>query len=55
MATTESTWTFERIGGFDRERLLDLWRTLPRPDPAAMEGEFAPGSRRTSPRRSAGS
>ena len=42
MATTESTWTFERIGGFDRERLLDLWRTLPAPEPTAMEGEFGP-------------
>ena len=42
MATTESTWTFERISGFDREGLLDLWRTLPAPDPAAMEGEFSP-------------
>ena len=44
MATTESTWTFERIGGFSREELLDLWRTLPAPDPAEMEGEFSPWS-----------
>jgi hypothetical protein len=29
MATTESTWTFERISDLDRDVLLDLWRTLP--------------------------
>jgi hypothetical protein len=42
MATSETTLTFEDIAGFTREQLLELWKTLPAPDPSAMEGEFAP-------------
>ena len=42
MATTESTPTFDRIAHLDRDGLIELWRTLPAPDPAAVEGEYAP-------------
>ena len=42
MATTDSTLTFQRIADYTREQLLDLWKTLPAPDPATMEGEFGP-------------
>jgi hypothetical protein len=42
MSTTQGTLTFEDLAGHDREALLDLWLTLPAPEPADMEGEFAP-------------
>lgn len=42
MATTESTPTFDRIADLDRDALIELWRTLPAPDPASTEGEYAP-------------
>jgi hypothetical protein len=42
MATTESTRTFEDVAHLDRDGLIELWKSLPAPDPGAMDGEFSP-------------